>query len=351
MMKKIITLTLALTIGLSLPSFNTQAASSLTEDNSVGIGFEGVWTEPEGMMPEVDPAAPETPGIPDVPATPDAPAVPGIPQEPEAPAAPPVLPPTGSASSLLYMVLGLMVMGGAARMLFSRKKQHMTAALGLAAAGTLLGLNGSNVMAADSQQSQGTATFTYSDEMPQPGQPGTLSIEYVTDINFGVMPISNLDQVFYALPYSGYESSVLEVSASDPVENFVRVFDHRPGNTPWQLQARMNGQLQAPAGSEFEVLEGAVLSFVDVRKVANVFQGDFDLWDVEFDPEGSLHQVKTVQPLTQRFVSYAVFGDLLEIEGIMRNTGVQLFVPGATPRGAYQYTTTLTWVLSDVVEN
>ena len=337
-MKKLSLFCLMMVLLVLVPFVPVLAESADRADSGVGIGFEGEWVEPEGMMPELPPFIPE--GM-----TPELPVV------PQPPTQPPRLPPTGGVHDWFLVGAGLLLLAGIGLVFRSRRKQGALLLAGGCALGGLLVTGHSNVLAASSQTSTGRLTLSQGPVEPDEGR---IEIQYVTDLSFGVMEITNLDAVYYALPYQGYESEVLDAEADQLIANFIRVLDDRPGRSPWMLQARKNGQLTAAGvdpDHEHFVLNGAELSIVDSYNVTDAHHGGMTVWNVTFDPGGALHNVKQADEGHLCNISYKVFGSLEEVEGTLRNTGVQLFVPGSTPRGAFNYTTSITWILSDIVEN
>lgn len=285
-------------LSLHAPTVNTQSESQ------VGIGFYGVWAPPETES--------ETTQLPDDLNRPN-------------------LPETGSLYSGTLMLLGLLLIALAFRLL--RKKR--TIFLSLIFIFSLLNFTESVYGAEMQVNSRGTAQF----------QGGGVYLQYTTNINFGLMPMTNEDAIFFALANSNTES----VLRDELNYHFVRIWDLQ--GSGWVLQARQNSPLTATTETEHQTLYGAELRFTYNQAITQLNDDRIQTNELVFDSIGSIHHAKQVDSRAGAGFTYLAFGRLEEIDGQLRNLGVQLFIPGTTPRDAVAYTTTITWILSNVVTN
>ncbi|MCL1949822.1 MAG: WxL domain-containing protein [Turicibacter sp.] len=356
MKKFLLTLTLLL-----IPASSTLANSAT---GNVGIGFrerpqyrEDVLSPPGPIyVPETEEEIIDLP-VP-VPPTKDS-APPTSEPEPEAtpePATPPAsnqrpvaapsepapnrrpggLPQTGGYAQTILVWVGVGLLTIALLLAIKKRKSKVTA-ITLLAATSLAGF-GTRQHIAASEQSSANVGFLG----------GNLLLERITDIDFGVMYISDEDETYWALPYKGYTSELMGDSGTVP--HFVRVSDRRGEGHGWQLHVRQDGYFTATTETKNANLEGATLRlrYLNVRTSLPAGHG-ITTYDVDFEPDGTLNLAKSVPMGHVPHISYLVFGGLTP-DG-KQTDGVQLFVPAATEPDPVQYGTTITWFLSTVVGN
>ncbi|WP_286138245.1 WxL domain-containing protein [Bacillus sp. AFS055030] len=168
----------------------------------------------------------------------------------------------------------------------------------------------------------------------EPGTKSSLSIDYVSNFNFGEHEISGSNEV-----YTAQLDQVKQTSDGSVIQvpNFIQVTDHRRAKTGWKLSVQQNEQFKSGNNE----LSGAVLKLTDpilnsttdeqykpVAKTVTLVPGG-GAQDVAFADEGKGFGTWTI--------SYG-----------LNSSNVTLFVPG----GAYKevgakYKTTLTWTLAD----
>lgn len=184
-------------------------------------------------------------------------------------------------------------------------------------------------------------------ETPQPGTPGPLSIDFASSLDFGTNVISNRDQVYYAAP----QKVKVAGGATEERPNYVQISDNRGTNKGWTLTVKQNGQLSNASTLNNE-LTGAEISLADATATsASTTVVAPTAYDVVLDPDGDEQKVMTAQVGEGAMTWISYYGDVEDVDGEMKNTSVQLEVPGSTPKDSVKYSTTLTWILSDVVTN
>lgn len=200
---------------------------------------------------------------------------------------------------------------------------------------------------------------------PEPGTSGPLSIDFASSLYFGNdLEISNQDEIYYAeVQKVTYEVAQGTHAANETVKrpNYVQVSDYRGGAKGWTLNVSQQGQLQN-ATAQYKELVGSYISIAGSTASSDT---PVDLVtppavnDVTLDPAGSA--VTVMQAAAGKgantWVDY--FGEVANVDVKVgdttkvaeKNTGVSLSVPGTTPKDTVLYTTTLTWSLSDTVDN
>lgn len=184
---------------------------------------------------------------------------------------------------------------------------------------------------------------------PNPGTPGPLSIDFASSLDFGLNEISADDVTYFAKPQK-YGGGVADTS------NYVQVTDRRGTNAGWTLTVKQDGQFKNDktqnkelTGTTISLAEGKIATPTTNAKVPSTYA-------VTLDPSGKTASKVVSAKLTEGSGTYASsFGNLEETvinkadkeTKEIRNTGVKLFVPGSTPKDAVEYTTKLTWTLTD----
>lgn len=184
---------------------------------------------------------------------------------------------------------------------------------------------------------------------PNPGTAGPLSIDYASSIDFGLNEISNEDKVYYANPQT-YSGDV------DDTANYVQVTDRRGTNAGWSLSVKQNGQFKNDTTQNKE-LTGSKISLVAGTVTSPTTNAVFPTTTVaELDPTGEATSPILSAAKTQGSGTFAnSFGELETVKitvadeekDVIKNTGISLAVPGNTPKDAVDYTTSLTWILTD----
>lgn len=176
-----------------------------------------------------------------------------------------------------------------------------------------------------------------------PEDQGFLSIDFVSQFNFGIQKISVSDQTYYAQPQRLLNEDETG-NESEERPNYVQISDRRPANerNGWQLSVTQNGQFSNQSGHE---LIGSEIQLLNQELVTA--QGGTA-------PTLQEETVQRIIPNTKKILLQADeesgtgtwiyrFGDENTVD-----KSVALEVPkGATPE-ADSYSTTLIWELSSV---
>lgn len=206
-------------------------------------------------------------------------------------------------------------------------------------------------------QTDASAGFQLSDDSTEPVDPekpekpikpvhpptkGPLSLNYVSDIQFGTHKRSNSTQVFYAqLDKIDY----LDASETQKRANFVELTDNRGSNAGWHLTVKQNGQLQNQAG---EQLEGAIISFKQItpRSLDGVGKQPTAIptEPVSLSPNGITNSLILTAQKGTGMGSWSISFGKDEKEGI---ESILVTIPEKTPKKDGAYSTTLTWTLGD----
>lgn len=223
-----------------------------------------------------------------------------------------------------------------------------------AMSGLLLGGVTSSVSAAEtsSATSKASATFTNATDPTTPidptdptdpenpgGGPGTgnagpLSLDYVSDLDFGTHEVPTTDQIYAAKDDTD--------TTGNAIPNYVQVTDQRAG-TPkgWTLLVTQNAQF---ASASDTTLDGAQISFSGTAITANASTAD----------GAATHDV-TLTPGTSTVIMDAsagkCFGTWADKWGDTGSSTAKLAVPVATHPEAEAYTANLTWSLTDTPAN
>lgn len=175
-----------------------------------------------------------------------------------------------------------------------------------------------------------------------PGTKGPLSINYVSNVQFGKQTASGNDAVYSVKP------DRLLNSANQIVEvpNYVQVTDNRGTNAGWQLSVKQNGNFKNGehelTGTEL-VFSNPVLSSVSGKgETSPAANARFTV-----TPEGS--SVSVVQAaVNEGMGTWAIrFGE----DNEEAKESIQLNIPGDSKKVAGFYKTSLTWILSDTPMN
>ena len=188
------------------------------------------------------------------------------------------------------------------------------------------------------------------------GTNGPLSIDFVSDLDFGEQKVSSQDETYYALPqktWAAGQDKVNEEPAGPEKPNFVQVTDSRGLETGWELTVQQNGQLKT---SDDKVLTGAELIFRNANIVTNaesgkpILGGEADTSSsiagatkLTINTDGSKVSVMKAEDGKGAGTFLTVFGNTST-----KDSSIELFVPkGTTKYAGKDYKTTLTWTLTD----
>ena len=179
-----------------------------------------------------------------------------------------------------------------------------------------------------------------------PEDQGMLSIDFVSQFNFGIQRIAVSDQTYYAKSQRLLNEDGT-VNEAEERPNFVQISDRRPDDerNGWQLSVTQNGQFRNESGHE---LIGSEIQLFNQELVTA--QGGTK-------PELQEEPVQRIVPNTKKVLLQADkesgtgtwiyrFGD--------QNTAdksIGLYVPKGTNPEATSYSTKLTWELSSVPDN
>lgn len=191
-------------------------------------------------------------------------------------------------------------------------------------------------------------------EGPDPGTPGPLSIDYASSLDFGINKISSVNETYYARAQTFNESI-----GSRP--NYVQVTDSRGTNAGWTLSVKQNGQLTATTATTNDVLTGAEIVLKNPAVKSNGTAGAPGTNpEIRLDPNGASANVMFASDGAGGGTWINLWGSVEQVQEtdaqgntvtVDVNKDIYLTVPGATPKDAVKYATTLTWTLSDVPSN
>ncbi|EJQ43625.1 hypothetical protein IEQ_04953 [Bacillus cereus BAG6X1-2] len=184
-----------------------------------------------------------------------------------------------------------------------------------------------------------------------PGTNGPLSIDYASSLDFGVNKISNKDMTYYAKA-----QELRSNKGSSYVQNYVQISDNRGTNAGWTLTVKQEGQLSNTTAQHKE-LKGSQIQFVDpVIASKTEVTPPTPAEVITLDPTGAESLVMSAKPSAGSGLWVDRWGTVEEMTGdqgekIQKNKAISLTIPGKTPKDAVQYSTKLTWNLSDVPGN
>lgn len=231
-------------------------------------------------------------------------------------------------------------------------KIKLFSALGLAVAG--LGMSVPTVaMAAQTSTAttHATVAFTQDDQTPEtpvdpenPSKPGdgnnpgtgntgALTLDYVSNFDFGAHKISPSKQTYIA-----------SMDNANKTANFAQVTDKRAGDPKgWTLKVTEKGQLQSAKAQK--ALTGAQISLTDSRAGSGLGlpANQVNVTDQTLTPDN--------QAVVMNALAGSGYGLWTDAWGSKTNPGVKLTVPtGAYPEED-TYTTSLSWSLEDIPTN
>ncbi|MGG5371963.1 WxL domain-containing protein [Enterococcus sp. AZ196] len=176
---------------------------------------------------------------------------------------------------------------------------------------------------------------------PKPGTSGPLSIDYASSLDFGTQKITSKDEV-----YKARAQKYLDKDSNEKIgPNFVQVTDNRGTEAGWTLQMKQNSQF---ATTDADELTGAEITF----KNGNVVTASDSVKPtgqatIVADPSGDLKDVMSAKAGQGAGTYLLDWGT----DAATAAESIELSVPGSTTKYAKKYSTTFTWVLSDVPGN
>jgi len=194
---------------------------------------------------------------------------------------------------------------------------------------------------------------------PKPGTDGPLSIDYASSLDFGVNKISNKTEIYYARAQKFAND---DGTASDVVRpNYVQISDNRGNNAGWTLQVKQNGQF-TNKDTLNKTLTGSAITLTSpvVKSNAKNVTAPTATAEINLDPNGAQTTVFSAKKDAGAGTWVNAWGTASKATEKDENNKdvdadinkeVSLTVPGATPKDAVNYSTTLTWSLSDTPAN
>jgi len=196
-----------------------------------------------------------------------------------------------------------------------------------------------------------------------PGKPGTgtsgpLSLDFASSLNFGTNNKITANDVTY---YANAQKIIGKDNKEKYVPNYVQITDNRGKNAGWTLTVKQEGQLSYFTNAEKtdkKELKGAEIKFSD-PKVSGQTGTDAvapTATAIKLDPYGAESVVMSAEEGKGAGLWVNLWGkteEMTDDEGnkVQKNKAVTLTVPGSTLKDAKQYSTKLTWNLSDVPGN
>ncbi|GEN95068.1 WxL domain-containing protein [Pediococcus ethanolidurans] len=214
--------------------------------------------------------------------------------------------------------------------------------------------------AADNRNESTNATATFEENITNPidpvdptdpnepgdgggtGEVGPLSIDYVSNFNFGTHDVPTADTVYTAEDDTGKNTG-------KTYPNFVQVSDQRAGDPKgWSLTVSQNGDFK---DSESDSLTGAeiILGKATVKTTTNSYPSTNNTVTsatngASLQPGGATMNVMAAK-------AGGGAGTWLDVFGTANDSTVKLDVPAAAHPNAASYSTTLTWSLADTPTN
>ncbi|WP_412988859.1 WxL domain-containing protein [Pediococcus siamensis] len=172
------------------------------------------------------------------------------------------------------------------------------------------------------------------------GEAGPLSIDYVSNFNFGTHDVPTADTVYTAEDDTGSDKTF---------PNYVQVSDRRAGDPKgWSLTVSQNGDFK---DSSADSLTGAeiLMGTGTVKTTSNTYPESNKTVSsttdgTALDPNGATMNVMSAK-------AGGGSGTWLDVFGTEGNATVKLSVPAAAHPNADSYSTTLTWSLADTPTN
>ncbi|MGX6962978.1 WxL domain-containing protein [Vagococcus xieshaowenii] len=181
------------------------------------------------------------------------------------------------------------------------------------------------------------------------GTQGPLSIDYVSSFDFGANEISNQDTIYYANPQYYFNEDGTQKSEAIKKPNYVQISDFRGNNSGWCLTVKQSKQFTNNK-TKNSMLIGAQVSLLNSQATSYIEEEDQipEVNDIKLEPGETRIVMKANSGQgTNTWINSWNPIEILE-DGVVKNTGIQLFIPGATPKDSVKYTTEFIWTLSDI---
>lgn len=172
----------------------------------------------------------------------------------------------------------------------------------------------------------------------QPSTKGPLSLNYVSNLQFGSQEANGNDAVYQVKPDRVINSQEVEIE----VPNFVQITDHRGTNSGWTLMVKQDEAFKNGThsldGTEL-VFSSPILSSKSGKD--NTSPTANATFTLTADGKSAMVMHAAADQGMGTWVDY--FGKDLEAA----KTGIQLKIPGDAKKVAGFYQTSLTWTLTD----
>lgn len=174
-----------------------------------------------------------------------------------------------------------------------------------------------------------------------PPTDGPLSINYASNLVFGQQKKTLEEQVFYA---SEDTITISETGIKKQTPNFVQVTDLRGTATGWSLLVKQNGPLKkengvAIVGGKLTLSARSIKSVYDFKEVPSGLATN-----VVLSEDGQSHEIVKAEAGTGISTWSAYLGNAGDL-----TSGASLTVPNGAVKETGIYSTSLTWVLQDVL--
>lgn len=197
---------------------------------------------------------------------------------------------------------------------------------------------------------------------------GLLRFDVIPRLHFGAQEISDKDQV--------YDVNAQLFKDETPARpNYLQITDNRANFSGWEVSVRQETVFQNPSAQN-SILKGSVLS-LDKQWLNSTMPEEIQptvMKDaIEIEEIGASYPIATAEKGKGAGTWVVVFGSTGEVEGqsntltpllnaeskpvtdasfnnkpIYKNSGIKLFVPGATEKDPVKYKTVLTWTVSEL---
>lgn len=173
-----------------------------------------------------------------------------------------------------------------------------------------------------------------------PPTAGPLSINYASSVNFGKQEVSGSERTFYAASDTVIKTQTGETRQTP---NFVQVTDLRGTGAGWTLSVRQNGPL---TNDNNVTISGARLSIsaISVKPQHGEAEMVTEMNEQTLDENGNKQAILT-SPEGSGMGTWNVY---LGSENDATKA-IKLVVPKNQPKEKGNYTTSLTWLLEDVL--
>lgn len=184
----------------------------------------------------------------------------------------------------------------------------------------------------------------------QPGTSGPLSIDFVSDFQFGEQVISTNNETYYAQPQT-YKSGQPQSA------NYVQVTDKRGTSDGWSLSVKQVKDFTAQSETTHETLDGVEIKLAGDKGTINSSSEAEKprAKEVILTGADSSAEFMRAERLAGTGTWTATIGELIENPNEEKsqelpyvNSGVELSVPGETQKDAVTYATTLKWTLQQI---